>query len=46
MEDITDSDHIPAKRICKDLEIKNVGQNHDFYIKDDSILLADIFQNF
>ena len=34
MEDITDSDYIHAKRICKDLEIKNVGENHDFCVKD------------
>ena len=34
MEAITDSDYIHAKRICKDLEIKNVGENHDFYVKD------------
>ena len=33
MEDITDADYIRAQRICKDIEIKNSCENHDFYLK-------------
>ena len=28
MEDITDADYAHAKRICKDFEIKNLGEFH------------------
>ena len=30
MEDITDADYMHAKRACKEFEIKNLGQYHDF----------------
>ena len=29
MEDITDADYAHAKRVCKDFEIKNLGEYHD-----------------
>ena len=32
MEGITDPDFAQAKRICKDVEIKNLGEYHDLYI--------------
>ena len=32
MDDITDPDYAHAKRICKDFEIKNLGEYHDFYV--------------
>ena len=31
MEDITDADYMHAKRVCKDFEIKNLGEYHDLY---------------
>ena len=46
MEDITDADYMHAKRICKDFEIKNLGKYHDLYNKSDTLLLADVFENF
>ena len=46
MEDITDADYMHAKRVCKDLEIKNLGEYHDLYFKSDTLLLADVFKNF
>ena len=45
IEDITDADYIHAKRVCKDFEIKNLGEYHDFYLKSDTLLLADVFKN-
>ena len=29
IEDITDADYAQAKRICKDFEIKNLGEYYD-----------------
>ena len=46
MEDITDADYMHAKRICKDSEIRNLGEYHDFYLKSDILLLVDVFENF
>ena len=34
------------KRVCKYFEIKNLGQYHDFYVQSNTLLLADVFQNF
>ena len=46
MEDVTDEDYMHGKRVCKDFEIKNVGEYHDFYLKSYTLLLADVFGNF
>ena len=32
MEDIEDSDYNHAKRVCKDFEIKNLGEYHVLYL--------------
>ena len=44
MEDITDGYYIHAKIICKDFEIKKLGEYH--YLKSDTLLSADVFVNF
>ena len=31
MEDITDANYAHGKRICKDFEVKNLGEYHDLY---------------
>ena len=46
MEDIIDVDYMLAKRVGKDFEIKKLGEYYDFYLKSDTLLLADIFKNF
>ena len=46
MEDITDADYMHVKKVCKDLEIKNLGEYHDLYLKIDTSLLAAVFENF
>ena len=33
MVDITDQDYMHAKRVCKDFEMKDLGEHHDLYIK-------------
>ena len=39
-------DYIHTKRICKDFEIKNLGECHNLYVQSNKLLLADIFNNF
>ena len=46
VEDITDANHIDTKRVWEDFEIKKLGEYHDFYLKIDRLLLADVFENF
>ena len=46
MEHITDADYVHTKRVCKDFEIKNLGVNHDLCVQSDTLLLADVFENF
>ena len=46
MEEITDADYIHGKRICKDFEIKSLGEYHDLYLKSNTLLLTDVFENF
>ena len=46
MKDITDADYAHTKRVCKDFEIKNLGEYHDLNVPSDTLLLADVFENF
>ena len=46
IEEITDTDYMHVNIACEDYEIKNVGEYHDLYIKSDTLLLADVFENF
>ena len=43
MEDITSVDYTHAKRVCKNFEIKALGEYHDLFVQSDNILLADVF---
>ena len=46
LEDITGSDYNHAKRVCKEFEIKKLGEYNDLYLKSNTLLLTDIFENF
>ena len=40
MEDIADADYAHARRVCKDFEIKNLGEYHDMYVHSNTLLLV------
>ena len=46
MENITDADYEHAKKVFKTFNNKNLGDYHDFYVQSDTLLLADVFQNY
>ena len=46
MEDITDAAQRHPKRVLKSLNNKNLGDYHDLYVQSDTLLLADVFENF
>ena len=46
MQDITNVDCTHAKRVCKDLEIKKLGEYHGFYVQSEISLLANVSENF
>ena len=46
MEDITDVDYRHGKTVFEYRINKNLGDNHDLYVQSDTLLLADVFENF
>ena len=44
MEDITEADFAHAKRVCKNFEIKNLGEYFDLYVQSNTLLLADVYE--
>ena len=46
MEEITDADYVHGKIFYKDLEIKKLGECHDLYVENDTLLLTDVFESF
>ena len=35
-----------AKRVCRDFEIKDLGEYHNSYLKTDTLLVSNVFKNF
>ena len=46
MEGITDVDYRDARRVFKKFNDKNLGDYHDLYVQNDTLLLSDVFENF
>ena len=45
-EHISDDDYLHAQNVWNVLNIRNLGQYHDFYMETDVHLLADVFDKF
>ena len=45
-EHITDEDYVLAQKVWKEFNLKNVVECHDLYVQSDTLLLADVFENF
>ena len=46
MEDINDIDYRHANNVFKKFKLENLGDYHDLYVQSDTLLLADVFNNF
>ena len=46
MEEITSVDYRHAKRVYKEFKLKYLCDYHGLYVQSDTLLLADVFENF
>ena len=46
MENIDNIDYRHGNNVFKTFKLKNLGEYHDLYVQTDTLLLADVFENF
>ena len=46
MEDVDDIDYRHGNIVFKGFKLENIGDYHDLYMQSDTLLLADVFENF
>ena len=46
MENIDDIDYRHGNNVFKRFKLKSLGEYHDLYVQSDTLLLADVFENF
>ena len=46
MEDIDDIDYRNGNTVFNKFKLNNSGDYHDLYVQSDTLLLADVFENF
>ena len=46
MENITETDYVRIINVFKTFKLNNLGDYHDLYVQSDTLLLADVLENF
>ena len=46
MQDIYDIDYRHRNNVFRGFKLENLGDYHDLYVQSDTLLLADVFENF
>ena len=46
LEDISDEDYVHVQKVWDVFKIKNLGKYLGFYVQSDTLLLADVYENF
>ena len=46
LEDITNKDYTHAQKVFEEFKLKNLGDYHDLSVQSDTLLLADVFENY
>ena len=46
LENISDEDYAHAQKEWDVFKIKNLGEHHDLWVESDTLLLADVYENF
>ena len=46
LENVSETDYAHANIVFKKFNINNLGEYHDLYVRSDTLLLAEIFENF
>ena len=46
LENITDEDYTHAQKVFEEFKLKNLGDFHDLYVQSNTLLLADVLENF
>ena len=46
IENVEDIDYRHGNNVFKRFKLKNLGQYHDLFVQSDTLLLADVFENF
>ena len=43
-QEIADVDYRHKRKVYKEFNTKNIGDNHDLYVRSDTLLVADVFE--
>ena len=46
LKDVTDKDYKYTQKVYEGFKLKNLGNYPDLYVQGDTLLLADVFENF
>ena len=46
LKEMTDKGYIHAQKVFEEFSIKNIGEYHSLCIQSDTLLLAEVFENF